>query len=95
MPVGYFIYRQNGRDRIAFNHPAAFGLMVGVLPSFVCGGIRFERERDAKGNLLPLPVWINNVPVHNGTYTGRNGEMMADTDKMDAFDGDFIYEPLL
>ncbi|MGA8538966.1 MAG: hypothetical protein WB566_05670 [Terriglobales bacterium] len=97
IPQGFFRLRLGGTrapDVVAFNHEC-FGLCYPVSDPFVLGGLTFERPRDAKGNLLPLKIFVKQVqqPPRDGVFAGR-GAAFADTAKLEEFDGDFPYDPL-
>ena len=95
MPTGFFILREEGApDRQMWN--GILGLIGPVKSSFWCGGILYARERDAKGNLLPLPVFMKPRPVFQQQYGNFvHGDMrIVDSDQCSSFDGEFQYEPM-
>jgi hypothetical protein len=96
MPQGFFLLRREGLPDVqAFNHPA-FGLMAGVKSSFYCGGLLFQRERDQRGKLVPLRIFVMPHVKTLDAYgdVTRDGKRFVDTWACLDGDGEFPFTPL-
>ena len=93
-PLGFFKVRfGDGNDRpdCLGHSDLAFGVRYPVTAPHTVGGKTFSRERDQRGRLVPLKIWV--LPVRQGDAYVRGDKRFADTTKLEEFTGEFEYAP--
>jgi hypothetical protein len=90
MPDGFFILRQPGLPDQQMFSSASLGCIGPVKSSFWCGGLLFQRERDQRGELLPLKIFSRPRPVFQEYGNFVHGDKrIIDSDQCGGFDGNF------
>jgi hypothetical protein len=92
MPSGFFTLRREGmKDVLA--HNSVFGLLIGVRDHFYVGHKYFQRERDAKGALVPLPVFVKPRAVFGNFYGNfQHGDKRIIDTETTGFSGTYDYK---